>query len=107
MHWAADDQAHGLADGMPESLRSLISRRLTAVPDEQRQILETAGTGAVTLIQLGVRIINRGLSPITVPVPYYAITRVLLRVDQRQLSLRRAEIGSVVAFGETAHDLGE
>ena len=29
------------------------------------------------------------------------------RVDQRQLSLRRAEIGGVVAFGETAHDLAE
>lgn len=65
MHWAADDQAHGLADGMPESLRSLISRRLAAVPDEQRQILETASTGAVTLIQPGVRITNRDLSPIS------------------------------------------
>jgi len=33
-HWTADDQAQGLADGIPESLRSLISRRLAAVPDE-------------------------------------------------------------------------
>ena len=29
------------------------------------------------------------------------------RVDRRQLSLRRAEVGRVVAFGETAHDLAE
>jgi len=29
------------------------------------------------------------------------------RLDQRQLSLRRAEIGRVVAFGETAHDLAK
>ena len=29
------------------------------------------------------------------------------RLDQSQLSLRSAEIGSVVAFGETAHDLAE
>ncbi len=29
------------------------------------------------------------------------------RVDQRQLGLRRAEVGRVVAFGETAQDLAE
>jgi len=29
------------------------------------------------------------------------------RVDHRQLSLRRAEVGGVMAFGETAHDLAE
>jgi hypothetical protein len=29
------------------------------------------------------------------------------RVEQSQLSLRGAEIGGVVAFGETAHDLAE
>ena len=29
------------------------------------------------------------------------------QVDHRQLSLRRAEIGGVVAFGEPAHDLPE
>ena len=28
-------------------------------------------------------------------------------MDQRQLSLRRAKIGGVMAFGETAHDLAE
>jgi len=29
------------------------------------------------------------------------------RVDHRQLSLRRAEVGRVVTFGEAAHDLAE
>jgi predicted ATPase len=41
-YWTTGDQAQSLLEGIPETLRSLISRRLESLPNEQKLILETA-----------------------------------------------------------------
>jgi len=41
-HWTASEQARSLVDRVPETLRSLISRRLEALSREERLVLESA-----------------------------------------------------------------
>ena len=63
--WVAADRAEHLIDGVPETLRTLISRRINALPDSCNLILET---GSVVGLEFSVAAISSALESTNVEI---------------------------------------